>query len=39
MSSCAPWLTVDGMIDRLVGSSQRGFEPRRLLKGLEKTFR
>jgi len=38
MSAYAPWLTVDGMIDRLVGSSQRGHEPRRLLKGLEKTF-
>jgi DNA-binding SARP family transcriptional activator/TolB-like protein len=38
MSAYAPWLTVDGMIDRLVGSSQGGHEPRRLLKGLEKTF-
>jgi len=34
----APWLTLDLMIERLVGLSEQGSEPRRLIEGLRKAF-
>lgn len=34
----APWLTPEQMIDRLVGLSDSGSEPRRLMTGLHKAF-
>ena len=34
----APWLTLDTMIERIVGLSTQGSEPRRLIEGLRKAF-
>jgi TolB-like protein/cytochrome c-type biogenesis protein CcmH/NrfG len=34
----APWLTLDKMVDRLVGLSTEEGKPRRLLEGLKKAF-
>ncbi len=34
----APWLTVDRMVARLVGTSEKGSEPRRLMQGLRLAF-
>jgi len=38
LARLAPWLDLDKMMQRLVGSSQKGHEPKRLITGLQKVF-